>query len=331
MKFLKITGVIVLILVAVLLGAVSYAKYALPNVEDAPDLKVEITPERLERGKYLANSVMGCMDCHAQRDFSRMHGPVIEASMGAGGEKWSRAMNFPGELVAPNITPYALKDWTDGEIYRAITVGVNKDGKALFPIMPYKNFAQLEDEDLYSVIAYLRTIKPVKMEHPERELDFPLSILVNTMPGEETEKMKRPDPSNKLAYGKYMLTAASCGDCHTPQVKGEYVEGMFMAGGMEFVMPNGTICRSANLTPHKETGIGTWNVEKFLSRFNDYRHDNYEARPVKEGEFTSIMPWEYFAKMKDEDLAAIFTYLQSLEPVEHKVELFEPIKLAAAE
>lgn len=327
MRILKILGVLAVLLILVLLGGFIYLKTALPNVGDAPDLVIESTLERLEHGKYLANAVMGCMDCHAQRDFSLFAGPVVDGTRGAGGEHWGHHNGFDGELVAPNITPYALKDWTDGEIYRAITMGVDKDGNALFPIMPYLKYGQLADEDIYSVIAYLRTVPPIVSETPERDLDFPLNLIVNTIPLKQEQKMEKTTIANRIAHGKYMLTAAACAECHTPQEKGEFITELELAGGFEFLMPNGTVCRSVNITPCRETGIGEWSSQEFVDRFNAY-DDDFEPHKVANGEYNTIMPWGYYAYMKDEDLESIYAYLQSLDANRHPVEKYSVVSLS---
>lgn len=126
-KIGKILVVLVIVFGVVVLGAISYVKLALPNVGDAPELKIEITKERVERGKYLANHVTVCIDCHSPRDWSKFSGPLDTTKIGIGGEKFDQKVGFPGEVYVPNITPYNLKHWTDGEIFRAITTGVKKD------------------------------------------------------------------------------------------------------------------------------------------------------------------------------------------------------------
>lgn len=323
MRVLKILGIIALVVIVVALGAFTYVKTALPDVGDAPDLTVELTPERIERGKYLANNLMGCMDCHAQRDYTKFTGPVVAGTQGQGGEKWSHAGGFPGEMYAPNITPYALKDWTDGGIFRAITMGVNKDGDALFPIMPYLHYGKLPEEDIYAVIAYLRTIPERQSKFPERELDFPLNMIVNTIPVKNEQKMAAPDPQNKLAYGEYLMTAAACMECHTRQDQGQFVMEEYMGGGFEFPMPNGTVVTSANITPHPEFGIGSWDAERFVNTFHAYRDSSFTPKEVKQGEFNTIMPWTYYARLDADELEAMFTYLQSLKPVGNQVEKFK--------
>ena len=70
-----------------------------------------------------------------------------------------------GTLYAPNTTPdkeTGLGNWTDDEIARAVREGVAKDGHALFPIMPYPNFRHMSDEDLASVIVYIRSIPAIR-------------------------------------------------------------------------------------------------------------------------------------------------------------------------
>ncbi len=95
--------------------------------------------------KYLKISVMnanstllaGKQAYHAQRDFSRFSAPVMEPHYAGGGEEFTREAGLPGNFYPPNLTPHHLGEWTDGELYRAITAGVNKAGKSLFPAMPY--------------------------------------------------------------------------------------------------------------------------------------------------------------------------------------------------
>lgn len=322
-KFLKVILIILIIIVVAIGGILIYVTNFLPNIEAPEDLKVEMTHENIERGKYLANEVMGCVGCHAQRDYSRFAGPIIEETKGGGGELWDHKLNFPGTLYAPNITPTVLKDWTDGEIYRAITAGVDKNGKPLFPIMPYHQYGKLPKEDIYAVIAYIRQLKPLANTYPKRKLDFPLNILVHLMPAEGSHFLK-PDSTNLVKLGEYMITAASCYDCHTPMEKGRFVENMAYAGGMEFPLPTGGIVRAANLTPDKETGLGNWSEEMFVNRFKAYADPGYVPHKVAPNEFNSYMPWDYYSHLKEHDLKAIYAYLQSLKPINHKVEKFTP-------
>lgn len=323
-KILKILGYVLLAVVIIVAGLLIYVKTMLPNVGPAPKLKVVLSSENIERGKYLANHVMLCIDCHSSRDWSLFSGPMIQGTRGKGGEIFDQKLGFPGKYVAPNITPFALQSWTDGEIFRAITSGVSKDGRALFNIMPHHNYGQLDRKDIEAVIAYIRTLEPIENETETSSSDFPMNFIINTLPKEPSFSNK-PSPSDKLDYGKYMITAAGCIDCHTKQEKGEFVGELF-AGGFEFKFPDGSIVRSSNLTSDKETGIGGWTSEQFINRFKVYADSSYVNAKVAVGSFQSTMPWTMYSGMRDEDLAAIFAYLQSLSPVKNQIERFTPTR-----
>jgi mono/diheme cytochrome c family protein len=329
-KILKVLGILVGIVAVLVIGGLIYISSAYPDVSDAPDITVEITPARLERGEYLATHVSVCMDCHSTRDWSHFAGPPVAGTYGEGGEEFNESMGFPGTFVAPNITPVALSSWTDGEIYRALTAGVSRDGRPLFPVMPWPLLGTLDREDIYSIIAYIRTLPPVEKQNPVSSANFPMNFIMKMMPKDATPGT-RPDPSDHLAYGKYMTTAAGCQDCHTPMEKGEYVEGMMFAGGFEFRFPDGSIVHSMNITPDKETGIGNWTKDMFIARFKSYVDSSYTPPQVAPGEFNTPMPWTMYGGMKEEDLGAIFDYLHSLTPVSHRVERFIPPGSQASE
>lgn len=318
-KLLKILLIIVLGLILIAGLGATYIRVALPNVGPPPDLKVEITAERVERGKYLAWNVMVCAECHGKRDFSKFAGPLYPNSEFVGGEVFDQSMGLPGVFVSPNITPYGIGDWTDGELFRLITTGVKADGNPIFPIMPYHNYGRLDPEDIKSVIAYLRTLEPVEKDHPPSKPDFPMNLIMRTMP-KEAEFTQKPERSDLLAYGKYLFDAAACGDCHTKLEKGQFI-GPVGGGGREFLFPDGSVVRTPNLTPHK-TGLEHYTKESFVSRFKMYADTSFKLPSVEAGDFQTIMPWIMYANMTEEDLEAIYAYISSLEPYDHKVEVF---------
>src|SRR5690606_10073925 len=127
---------------------------------------------------------------------------------------------FPGTFVASNITPHGIGDYTDGELFRVITTGVAKDGRALFPVMPYPSYGELDEEDIKSVIAYIRTLPAIESQLPKSEADFPMNFIINTIP-KKAALSKMPSKDDEVAYGKYMVTATACGDCHTKAEKGK--------------------------------------------------------------------------------------------------------------
>jgi len=314
-KILKIVlGFIVILIILVICGGI-FLKYFLPKIK-VKDLKVEVTKERIERGKYLANHVMVCVDCHSKRDWSKYSGPIVPGTEGMGGEIFDQKMGLPGKYISSNITPYSLASWSDGEIYRAITSGVGKRNNTIFPVMPVGAYGTLDDEDIYCIIAYLRSIPPIKNDNPISKSDFPVNFLINTM-AKEGHPSKRPSRQDSLKYGKYITTAAACLDCHTPVDKGNLIMEKAYTGGREFPMEGGGTIVSTNITFDKKTGIGEWDKDKFIYAFKSYGLTTYVPAKVEKGDFNTLMPWTMYAKMDTADLASIYYYLKSLPPIEN--------------
>ncbi|WP_205503508.1 c-type cytochrome [Rufibacter psychrotolerans] len=305
-------------LLVVVLSALAYVKVALPDVGEAPEIKITGTESQVARGRYLAHNVMVCVDCHSERDWTKYSGPPKPGTWGKGGEAFSKDMGFPGTFFARNITPAGVGDWTDGELFRAITAGVDKNGQALFPVMPHHLYGQLAQEDIEAVIAYIRTLPAIENDIPDSQPEFPMNFIMNTLPRKASLK-PMPAKSETLLYGKYLATAAACGECHTPKEKGQNIPGMEFAGGMEFKLPDGSTLRSANITPDKKTGLGNWTKEAFINRFKQYNDSSFHTQTVAKGAFNTVMPWVMYAGMEQQDLEAIYAYLQDIPAVPHQV------------
>ena len=304
-------------LVVLALAGLGYLFAAYPKVGAPSGVRVDATPARIARGEYLANHVSVCTDCHSQRDYSRYAAPVKPETLGAGGEVWDETIGFPGRLVSRNLTPSALAGWSDGEILRAFTEGVARDGTPLFALMPYPAYgAHMAREDALAIVAYLRTLPPRSVPIADRRLDFPLPLVVRTMPAVAHMPAAAPAPTDRKAYGEYLTRIAACGECHTRRDQPD----RYLAGGEEFPMPNGTIARSANLTPHA-TGLAGWTEAMFLERFAAYA-DGAGHVPVAPTAPITPMPWGAYAGMTREDLGAIFSYLQTVPAVANRVEKF---------
>ncbi|MFL5348757.1 MAG: c-type cytochrome [Hyalangium sp.] len=305
-------------------GAAAFLALKTPAQRPAPDLKVEATPERLERGRYLVEHVSACLHCHSPGDESRWGLPHKPELRGAGGLCLTEAMGFAGTLCATNITQHpqdGIGQWTDGELLRAIREGVDKNGQALFPLMPYDNFRHLSDDDALAVVAYLRTLPPVPGQRPARQLKFPLPIVVKFIPQPLTSPVSAPNKSDSVAYGRYLVTAAGCETCHTP-VDGRHqpLPGKAFSGGQPFPFEQGGAVVSPNLTPHA-TGLGGRTRENFIALFKAYatpQSHNLAVAPNK----NTPMPWLMYAGMTEEDLGAIYDYLRTVPPIENRVEKF---------
>ena len=291
-------------------GAAAYLALRRPAMAPPPDVHAEATPERLARGKYLFK-LADCDGCHSERDFSRFGGPVVEGRRGVG-TVFPAAMGLPGVIAPPNITPdceTGIGTWTDGEKIRAIREGLDRDGRTLFPMMPYENFRHMSDDDVLSLVAYLDSLPPVKYLVPQTRVSFPVSVLIKGAP-RPARGVASPNRHDPLKYGEYLVRMAGCMGCHTAS----------LSGGETFRMAPGVAVVSANISPDLHTGIGRWSERDFLDRIYQYRDYAEHGSPQVGPESFTLMPWLNFSQLPPEDLKAIYAYLHSRPPVYKSVE-----------
>lgn len=327
--FLKIVGGALLVIAGVVAVLLIWLAMRKPAQRPPSTEKVEATPARLARGEYLVEHVSSCTDCHSDH-LTTFGMPEKPGTIGQGGFIFDKNLGFPGVVAAQNITPdpeTGLGKWTDGEILRAMREGVDKNGDALFPMMPYEHFRNMSDEDAKSVVAYIRTLKPIRHAVPAKHLDFPVNFIVKFIPKPLDGPVTAPDPkTNHLGYGKYLATIGGCYECHTPhEAKGGLVAAKAFSGGWEMKGPWGRVI-TANLTPAAGTYIATATRDEFIGRFKAYASMNAENAPVAPPGRNTIMPWLHFAHMTDEDLGAIYDYLKTVKPIENKVVTFPDAK-----
>lgn len=302
-----------LILIAAIVVMISLTLYYLPllRTRKTKMANIKVTPALIERGAYLANHVTVCMDCHAERDWSRYSGPPIAGTEGTGGEVFNQSMGFPGVFYAKNITPGHLADWSDDALMRAFTTGVKEDGEVLFPIMPYPYFRHLDPTDAAAIIAYIRTLPASKRQTPKRSIDFPMNILLRTIPVAPDFK-PMPPKENKVAYGAYLTTIAGCAECHTPASHGQIDPEKLFSGGRLFKMPAGDLY-SSNITPDSAEGIGGWSSRDFVAKFKFFADSSHLGHLDRQQKNT-LMPWAMYSGMDPTDLEAIYAYLRTLPP-----------------
>lgn len=288
-----------------------------PNARALTDRKFESTPERLARGAYLTENLLNCFACHSEREWDKPDVPLKEGMKGAGSTTFPLE-DLPGKVYPPNITPdkdTGAGNWTDDQLARAIREGIGNDGRALFPFMPYENFRSMSDEDLASVIVYLRSLPPVRHAVPKTELIFPVKYLINTAPQPLTEPVPVPDVSTPVKKGEYLVRQGGCRDCHTPQRDGQFLHDLELAGGFLLKGPWGAVA-SANITP-APSGIPYYDESLFREVI---RTGAVKARQLKQ-----IMPWWYYRGLTDEDLNAMFAYLKSVPAIPHRVDNSKPL------
>ena len=315
----KMVGYSLLAVVSVAAAGFAYLYFRSPATAPAPNIKVDASPARIARGKYIY-LLSDCDGCHSPVNRQLYDNPPVEGLQAAG--QLFPDPTAPGRIVVSNITPdreTGIGNWTDGEKIRAIREGISRDGHMLFPIMPYPHFRHMSEDDVQSLVAYLNTLPPVRNSLPATKVDFPVALLVKGVPRPVTEAVKNPGRSNKQLYGEYLATLGSCETCHTQEERGQIVVSKRFGGGRSFGIGDQVVV-SANISPDKQSGIGEWSLDRFQQRF--YKHSKHARKPRVDAdpEKFTIMPWDNLSQLPPEDLEAIYVYLMSRLPIENKVE-----------
>ena len=312
-KFVRGLGIVVLVLVILAVIGISttigWRPFIGPKQRALTDRKFEATPERLKRGAYLAEHVAGCTYCHTPQEEGTNGPEVVRGKKGSG--QFFNIPGLPGTLVAPNITPdpdTGIGNLTDDQLARAIREGISHDGQTLFPMMPYSHYRRMSDEDLASVVVYIRALAPIRNPLPRTDIHFPVKYLIRGVPQPVTETVQA-DLSTPVSRGEYLVNMSVCSECHTPRKQGRPDAAMKFAGGQVFD-PSGKVV-SPNITPDA-TGIGNYTEEMFVK----VMRTGY----VGKRQLSTVMPWQFYSGQTDEDLKAMYAYLRTLPPIAHRVD-----------
>jgi mono/diheme cytochrome c family protein len=306
-------ALVFVVLVAGISATVGWRPFIGAKSRPLTDRHFDSSPGRLARGAYLTENLLNCFACHSDRDWTQHDAPVIAGTKGGGAPAFP-LRDLPGQVHPPNISPdkeTGAGSWSDDQLARAIREGIGADGRALFPFMPYQNFRSLSDEDLASVIVYLRSIPPVHRAVPKSEIAFPVGYLMRSAPEPLTEPVPPPDRSTAVKRGEYLVTVGGCRDCHTVQNNGERVAALDLAGGFLLRADPWGEAASANLTPDP-SGIPYYDQALFL----EVMHTGY----AKARKLNQIMPWWNFRNLTDADLSDMFAYLRTVPAVKHHVD-----------
>jgi len=218
---------------------------------------------------------------------------------------------FIGVVYSRNITPdpeTGIGAWTDAQVTNAIRRGERPDRSKLFPIHPYKYLGNIADDEIEALVAYLKSVTPIKSSVPARSLKIPVPSL--TIPA-----ASKVAPRDGLARGAYLAGGAGhCTECHTPR-RFDFSpdDAKFLAGG-----PGPQRSRAANITPHGETGIGRW-TETQIARFlrTGVKPSGLEASSLMKTVITGTSAG--FKDLTEADAAAIARYLKTVPAIENKV------------
>lgn len=273
-----------------------------------PSLADDGASEQLREGEYLLRAG-GCVSCHTDK--------ADDAPFLAGG----RAIESPvGTFYGPNITPdteTGIGGWSARDFERALRHGRSPAGRHYYPAFPYTAYTRMRPRDVAALWAYLQTVEPVQRENRSHELDW----FARFRPGLAVWKFLhfRPaafepdaDASAEWNRGAYLSTAlAHCAECHSPRsLTGGIKPGLRYAGAR---MAGGDT--APNITPDRETGIGTWSG-RHLMRYLDLGMD-------PDGDFAGGAMGDVIGEgtsfLSDSDRRALVVYLRSLEPIRHEL------------
>lgn len=318
--FLKIIGIVLGLLILALAAAYvhldmtwkkNYASFPEPAVKAGTDSIA------VARGEYLANAVVHCSACHQTMSggMEKRNGTDLNLDYG-GGHVWD--VPLFGTFVAANLTSdkeSGIGAMSDGAIARAVRHGIARNGD----LAGFMSFAvgPMADEDLSAVLAYLRTLKPVKTSHPPEKMGLFAKLVMKKLDPAKKEPIPKWVPEDSVpsvARGEYLANGpAMCFGCHSvadPMNGFAIVGPRFQGGGQadpDMVEPAFEII-PPNLTPDEATGhIVKWTEEDFLKRFRG--GIAFKGSP---------MPWENYARMTDADVKSLYMYLKGLAPVKHE-------------
>jgi mono/diheme cytochrome c family protein len=256
----------------------------------------------VKRGDYLVNGILTCGNCHTPKG---PQGDIMDKAF-SGGLSWDEP---PFKVTAPNITQdkeTGIGNYTDAELKQVMRKGIKRNGVPVAMVMPSGFYEIMTDRDLDAVIAYLRTIKPIKNTVPDPVYNVP-QVHPNPPGGEKpfTEAML----GDKVKKGFYLVTIAHCMECHTPMgQRGREFATKLGAGGFEFPGPWG-VSVSRNITSSKTKGIGAWTDNEIKRAITDgVSKDGSRLKPP--------MGYHYYATVTPGDLDAIVAYLRTVPAVE---------------
>jgi mono/diheme cytochrome c family protein len=250
----------------------------------------------VERGDYLVNSIMACGSCHTPI------GPTgFVAEQALAGRLVEQNDQFTA--ISANITPAGrIKDWTDEQLAKAIREGIRPDGSVIGPPMPFEVYKHISDDDLQSVVAYLRTVPAVENDPGASTYNIPLPPAY----GPPVTSVAAVPEGVTVEYGQYLAgPLGHCIVCHTPMEGGmAQFDTLLGAGGMEFHGPWGTVV-SANITP---AGLSDYTDEQIATLIT-------RGEKPDGSKLVGPMAFPFYAKMKPDDVSAIVMYLRSLPSI----------------
>lgn len=244
----------------------------------------------VQRGEYLVNSILNCGNCHTPR------GPAGADKPFAGGNLFESPAF---KVYSSNVTPdkeTGIGNWSAEQIKKAIMHGGRPNGATL-AVMPAPYYAALKTADADAIVAYLRSLKPIKNEVPTSE--YKHAVRHAEAPAQAAKL------SRKARRGFYLATIGHCMECHTPMEKGQsLVKTSLGTGGREFKGPWG-VAIARNITSDKDKGLGGWTDADIKRAITQGVSKNGEK-------LKPPMGYAAYAKMTEKDLNDLVAYLRTV-------------------
>jgi len=260
--------------------------------------------DRIQRGAYLTTAA-DCIACHTAP------GAIGTAAFGGG---YPLASPF-GIIYGTNISSdkeYGIGNWSDDEFVRAVREGVGKDGKRLYPAMPYDTFSKMKRGDVLAIKEYLMSLPAVHQAGPKTDLSFPFNQRLGMMFWQwlnldKGELGNQPGKSDQWNRGRYLVEALEhCGTCHTPR-------NLTMGMDNDLPLSGGDLGSwvAYNITPDKKAGIGSWSQQDLVTYL---KTGNLAGKASASGGMAEVVEHS-LQHLTDADLNAIAVYLHSVPPV----------------
>ena len=265
--------------------------------------------QEIARGRYIFGATGGC-GCHTAKD----------QPVNAGGRRYDGPF---GTVYSSNITPdreTGIGGWTDEQIITATRLGRRPNGERLLPVHPYPVFNGMAADDLKALVAFLRTVTPVKRAKQPKRITVPLfeSVFLPAWLAAFAPRETPPAaaPTAGVPRGEYLVRAvAHCGECHTPRTMTMATDNSrFLAGN-----PKGPEDQAMpNVTPDVDTGIGKWTVEQIADYLGTGNKPDGDVAGGLMGEVIDGTLAGY-KDLTKEDRVAIAQYLKTLPPIRNKI------------
>ena len=258
----------------------------------------------LERGSYLVNAVMACDGCHTPRG---PDGFIMDKRFSGGSQTWDTpAYTVQGSNITPDRET-GIGAWSDGDVKRSLTDGVRPNGAPLAPQMPFVFYKILTPRDLDAVVAYLRSLAPVRQA--VKPPVYKAAMHAELVPG-ASKPFTDEALGDPITRGFYLATIAHCMECHgrRPDGVADY-KNHLGRGGYLFTGPWGAAVTS-NITSHPKSGIGAWTdaeIKRALTHGVSRDGRAFKQPMARQG---------YFSRMTGADLDAIVAWLRTLPPIE---------------